>query len=119
MVDTYEVHAAAKCGWIKRLLSDSNGKWKTIMWRMLDITRDSLNKNLELKTLKAKTCFHQQILDMWYRIHNTYPDSGVEIINQYILYNQYIKINNKHINSRQMPIENMKIRDIINLDSKI
>ena len=118
MVDTYEVHAAAKCGWIKRLISKDNGKWKTVMWKMLNITRNLLNKNLELKTLQAKTCFHQQILDTWYRIHNTYPDSGVEIINQDLLFNQFIKINNKHITSRQMPIENLKIIDIINLDGK-
>ena len=69
----YDVHAAAKCGWIKRLISKGNGKRKTVKWRMLNITRNLLNTNLELKTLKAETCFHQQILHTWYRVHKTYP----------------------------------------------
>ena len=34
---TTQVHAAAKSGWLKRLESESNGKWKTITWYMLNI----------------------------------------------------------------------------------
>lgn len=55
------------------------------MWRMLNTTGDLLNQNLEIKILKAKTSFHQQILDTWYKIHKTYPDCGIEIINQCLL----------------------------------
>lgn len=39
------------------------GNGKTIMWQMLNMTKELLNTNSELKKLQAKTCFHQQILD--------------------------------------------------------
>lgn len=37
MIDVFEVHSAAKCGWIRWLISKNAGKWKTAMWVMLDI----------------------------------------------------------------------------------
>ena len=32
MVDVYEVNNAAKYSWIKKLVSDIDGKWKPLMW---------------------------------------------------------------------------------------
>ena len=51
MVDVFEVHSTAKCGWIRRLMSDTDGKWKNTMWIMLDIEPNILNKNVEMKFL--------------------------------------------------------------------
>ena len=78
-------------------MSDTDGKWKNTMWIMLDIEPNILNKNVEMKFLKAKTQFYQQILDVWYKIHNIKPQTHMEIMNQYLCYNQFIKINNIHI----------------------
>ena len=59
MVDVYEVHATAKNCWIKRLLSETNGKWKDLMWSRLDMNIDLINKNVNTKLRKSKTKFHQ------------------------------------------------------------
>ena len=44
MVDVYEVHTAAKCGWIKRLVNDSKGKWKGLMGTRLNLKQNQINK---------------------------------------------------------------------------
>ena len=36
MVDVYEVNNAAKYSWIKRLVSEIDGKWKPLMWDRLN-----------------------------------------------------------------------------------
>ena len=35
MIDVYEIHAAAKCNWIKRLHVESESKWKTAFLQLL------------------------------------------------------------------------------------
>ena len=119
MVDVFEVHSTAKCSWIQRLMSDSDGKWKNIIWTMLKTEPNILNKNVELGFLSAKTQFYQQILDAWYRIHNIKPQTDIEIRNQYLSYNQFIKINNKHICDKQLMQNNIKLRDVIHENGKI
>ena len=57
----------------------------------------TINKNINTKILKPKSSFHQQIINNWHLIHNSYPLNTMDILNQYILYNQYIQIDNKHI----------------------
>ncbi len=37
MIDVYEVHNAAKCGWIKRLHDETEAKWKITTLKMLNI----------------------------------------------------------------------------------
>ena len=66
MVDVYEVHATAKNCWIKRLLSETSGKWKDLMWSRLDINMNLINKNVNIKLRNPKTKFHQQILNSWH-----------------------------------------------------
>ena len=119
MVDVFEVHSTAKCGWIRRLMSETDAKWKNTMWIMLDIEPNILNKNVEISFLKAKTQFYQQILDVWYKIHNIKPQTYMEIMNQYICYNQFIKINNKHICDKNLTQINIKIKDVIHENGKI
>ena len=48
MIDVFEVHAAAKCGWIKRLHDNSDGKWEITFIYLLNIGANMLNKNLGL-----------------------------------------------------------------------
>ena len=84
MVDVYEVHSTAKICWIKRLLSETSGKWKDLMWSRLDMNIDLTNENINIKLRKPKTKFHQQILNSWHRIHNKHPTNTIHILNQYI-----------------------------------
>ena len=37
MIDVHEIHNAAKCSWIKRLLDETNSKWKITTLQMLGI----------------------------------------------------------------------------------
>ena len=117
MVDVYSVHDAAKFSWIKRLLDQSNGKWKTIMWKMLNIPKEILNKNPSKDiTEQAKTIFHKQIVEAWLRINKCRDYNEETILNEYILHNKNIKIKGKMITRDFLKNENsnnIKIWDII------
>ena len=47
MIDVYNMHVAAKCGWIKRLVSNKIGSWKKLFFKML-----SINQNIQSKRKK-------------------------------------------------------------------
>ncbi len=115
MVDVFAVHTAAKCIWLKRLISESNSKWKVTMWKMLNFEKHILNKipdnSISEKTL---TKFHKQVILSWIESNNYEPSSKGDILEQYIFYNKYIKIGQKMIfanfgNSRH---KNLQIPDI-------
>ena len=97
MIDVFAVHTTAKCSWIRRLLiGKENLIWKRIMYSMLNISAEMLNRNIAYtKYTKCKSKFHEQIMDSWNKVHNnSCPTKTVEILNQNILFNQSIKINN-------------------------
>ena len=128
MVDVFAVHTTAKCGWIKRsLLGAQNPTWKTIMYTMLNISAVMLNRNIGYtKFTKCKSKFHEQIMTSWNSIHNISPAKTIEILNQNILYNQLVKINNKHVTELYIGIKNdktivssIKINDIIDNNGKL
>ena len=119
MVDVYEVNNAAKYSWIKRLVSDIDGKWKPLMWDRLDISRELINRNVNVKSLKPKSNFHKQVLNAWNQIHIHQPDRVMEILNQYITHNQFIQINNNYIDIKEESLSNIKIGQIININKNI
>ena len=65
-----------------------------------------LNKNLMYQKITGKTKFHKQILESWYKLIGTEPQDQEEIANPFIVYNQYIKINDKPINNKTFIILN-------------
>ena len=78
MIDVYNMHVAAKCSWIRRLVSNENGSWKKLFYKMLSINRNMLNKKINLEY--AKNClspFHRQVLESWikvfYCVNTSYP----------------------------------------------
>ena len=93
MIDVYEVHAASKFGWIKRLYDDSNSKWKVSFLHMLNIGKNLLNQNLDLSMVNCcKSDFHKQILEAWIKMHSKEPKNYNEIVHQFLVYNKEIKI---------------------------
>ncbi len=65
---------------------------------MLNIQEDILHKNPDSSiTNQALTKFHKQILNSWLEIKNQDPANRIEILNEYILYNQHIKIRGRMI----------------------
>ena len=98
MIDVYEVHAASKCGWIKRLYDNSTSKWKISFLHLLNIGKNLLNKNLDLSIVNCcKSDFHKQILEGWIKIHSKEPKNYNEIVHQFLVYNKEIKIDRKQL----------------------
>ena len=118
MIDIYSTHSAAKCGWIRRIYSNKESKWKICMRYMLNINKDTLNKNYNDEIVKkGKTMFHQQILELWAKLHGTDPKTKTEILNEYVLLNKHIKIERKPLEGKYFGNncnENMKLTDILN-----
>ena len=98
MIDVYDIHSAAKCSWIRRMYDITNSKWKITFLYLLNIGKDILNKNLDMKMVnKCKTDFHKQVLSSWIKIFCTEPESHIDIINQYLVHNKSLTINRKCI----------------------
>ena len=117
MVDVYAVHIAAKCGWIKRLTNNTEAKWKKLMWYMLNLSTNIINKAFEEKLIKlCRTNFHKQIMASWYTITSNEPVSLKEVLNQYLLDNKIIKVGGRTLKSivkGSSSTNNLKVIDII------
>ena len=124
MIDVKSLHNSAKCMWIKRLLDKNISKWKVLMLYMLNIKDFQIDKNLSASYIEAgRTSFHRQILSSWLNGFTGEPKNFNGILNQYILYNQYISVGSKSISPADLKpsglsleIANLKLVDIINLD---
>ena len=93
MPNIYNIHISQKVIWLKRLTNDNNKKWKALSWALLGIEKDLLDFKLPEQNYKvAKTKFYQQLLDCWFSVKTRPPTSTEDILREYILYNQYIKI---------------------------
>ena len=116
MIDIYAVHTASKCSWLKRLFDQSDSKWKKSMWYMLNVDTKVLNKNYNNRICKrAKSNFHQQILQLWPEVHETIPTNKTDILNEYIIYNKNILLNKKMLEPTYFgkdSNQNIKIMDI-------
>ena len=71
----------------------------------------------------AKTNFYQQVLDCWSLIKIREPTSVNEVLNEYILYNRYVKIDNKCLDSsillQKEGHKKIKLFDIVDSEGKI
>ena len=121
MIDVYEVHAAAKCGWIRRFYDDSASKWKTTFIKLLNIDINKLNKNLDYSIINiCKSEFHKQTLSAWIKVHCTEPINYNETVNQFIIFNKSIIINKKPLSpsffksNDEKNIFNIKILNMLN-----
>ena len=123
MVDVYSVHLASKCAWIRRLINNTKGKWKEAMWVMLNTNKVILNKNINFRVQEwGLTEFHQQLLNAWFAVTSTTPNTTQEIANQFIIYNYHIKINGKKLTENFSPspiLKNLKMLDLIDNDGSI
>ena len=103
--------------WIKRLNDERKGKWKSLFWNMLSIDNELLNKNINYRKITGKTKFHTQMLASWYKLIGTEPKDQADIANQFIVSNQYVKINDKPINDKSL--HNIKLKHLCGEDGKI
>ena len=123
MVDIYAVHTASKCSWIRRLYNNSESKCKHSTWSMLNFEPHLLNKNCTTYELKkhCKTKFHKQMIEEWIKLNTSVPKTGEEMLNQFIIYNQYIKIGKEIIPSRYFdPMDcNIQLNDILDVNGNM
>ena len=78
-----------------------------------------LNKKYKYKTDNQISEFYQQVLSAWKELFNTNAIDRKEILNEYILYNEKIKIANKVIDEKYINNDkmlNLKILDILDVN---
>ena len=120
MIDINSTHQAAKIGWIRRLNSNTNDKWKSIMLIRMGIKSIQLNKKLDCSVTKHNTKFYTQVLSAWLDIYNQAITTLDDILNEYILYNQLIKIEKNMLNEKYLDIQNtnLQIFDLLDTNGK-
>ena len=125
MPDINTIHCVQKCLWIKYLTEPGQKKWKVLSYQLLGLKPELLDfKPPEAYLNVAKTSFYQQVLDCWSLIKIREPTSVDEILNEHILYNRYIKIDNKCLDSSRLlqsegHHQMIKLLDIVNSEGKI
>ena len=112
MVDVFNIHHASKISWIKRLYSRDQAKWKNIMLQSMKTNLYMLNTKYNYKIDKNISEFYHQVLTAWKELAIDYN----EIINEYIIYNERIKFDNKLIHEKFINNDimlNLKIKDVM------
>ena len=120
MIDIYYAHQASKISWIKRLYDSSTAKWKTIMLKTMQTDLQKLNRKYIYNISKIPH-FYQQVIEAWKQVSNFKPTDYLEVINEYIMYNDEIKIGNKILDEKFVSSENarnLKIIDILDDDQR-
>ena len=59
MVDIHNMHIAAKCSWIKRIMCGEAANWKILTLKMLSLNKNKLNKKIQFEKEKCLTTFHE------------------------------------------------------------
>ena len=114
MIDIYYAYLASKICWIKRLFDSTTAKWKTIMLQTMKIDLHKLNRKYIYNNSKIPH-YYPQVLEVWKQVSN-FKKKIKEILNEYIMYNDEIKIGNKILDEKFMSSENvrnLKIMDIL------
>ena len=112
MVDVFSMHTAAKCMWIKRLVSVNESKWKPLMLYMLNIEYFHIDKNLDISRIGyCKSAFHKQVLESWIQVHANEPKNLKNALNQFLLYNRFIKIDRNILTVNDLKATDGKIKN--------
>ena len=113
MPDIYALHTKSKISWLKRLYSDEEGKWKNLMWYMLNIDEYLINHKLPLTySSKCFTHFHEQIIKCWHSAKCTLPKSAEEINKEYLFDNMFICSDGKTLQLSQFKLNKETNKDI-------
>ena len=116
MIDVFNIHHASKISWIKRLYNPDSAKWKSIMLQSMNTTLYLLNKQYKYKIDNKISDFYHQVLIAWKELFLHKACDLNEVINEYIIYNESIKIANKVIDEKFINNDimfNLKIMDIL------
>ena len=100
MPDIFEINKAAKITWVKRLAIETDGKWKDLMYKLLNIDRQHFVFKMTPAYVDAcKTKFHKQLMKSSQDIYKkTAPSSYNEILNEYIFHSSLITLGNDALN---------------------
>ena len=114
---------SAKIMFIKRLLNDSDAKWKRVTWFFMNLSKCELFSRLiyERHIHKCNIPFYDQILRIWFEFIVKRPRNIQEILHENIFRNSFITIdNNPIINDFQIlrNVNILKIKDIMSKNGK-
>ena len=104
MIDIYYAHLASKINWIKRLYDSSTTKWKTVTLKIRKTYLHKLNRKYNYNISKIPH-FYQQVLEAWIQVSNFKRTNVHEILNEYIMYNNEIKMGNTILDEKFMSSE--------------
>ena len=114
MPDIYALHTKSKISWLKRLYSDEEGKWKNLMWYMINIDEYLINHKLPLTySSKCFTHFYEQIIKCWHSAKCTSPKSAEEIYEEYLFDNMFICSDGKTLQLSQFKLNKENNKDKI------
>ena len=104
MVDFRNTIKSLKIVWVQRLLCESknsNNKWANIASEMIGVwNKKLLFHKQDFQDLKFPVwcnIFYRQVLEYWFNFYSKEPESYLEVIQENIQYNKFLKIGNKQL----------------------
>jgi len=99
-----------------------DAKWKTMSWAMLGITkRELFSRGKYVKIELCKSPFYNQILKVWYGFISVEPTNKIDILNEDVMYNPFIKFDPVCIQKEVKLLDNrsvIKIKNLLHNDEK-
>ena len=104
MVDFRNTIKSLKTVWVQRLLCESknsNDKWANIASEMIGVwNKKLLLHKQDFQDLNFPVwcnIFYRQVLEYWFNFYSKEPESYLEVIQENIQYNKFLKIGNKQL----------------------
>jgi len=88
---------ASKAMWVKRMLDTESAVWKSLAFKLCNVTKFDLNCKNDVKFIKTSSPFYRQVLDAWFTFYSTEPLSAEEIKTEIIWNNKAILIGNQPV----------------------
>ncbi len=109
-----------KLNWLRRLLDPRcEGKWKSLSWRLINVSPVELSSKLLPKHLPpCATPFYQQIIDVWYDVYSVEPRNVGEVLKEKVWRNCRILVGGAPVCHGYKTWEDAGIERIENLVSK-
>ena len=113
MPHTELVIKSNKLNFLKRIIDTTNCNKTAAFILKIDNIEDFLKYKNSVRFLQSLPKFYEQLLDMWYSIHNTEPTTINEILQENIWYNARILIGDKPVfNKAWLQVGIERIQDL-------
>ena len=103
MIDIEALFKAQKIKWVNRYIMNHNSYWTVTMEKLISVKnlKVLLMSNFDNRKIKCSSAFYKELLQILCEVKHV-NDEHLNLGNQFIYYNENVKINNKYVYNEYM-----------------